>query len=93
MVRMFIMHLYPPPGKTRGDKETPLPFSVHILPEVGIWKRETPILPSVMENGRKRPLSEPYRRESRGKRRWWLFFPYSVIKILKLRTLTSDHFH
>lgn len=68
MVRMFIVHLYPP-GKTKVDKETPFPFSVHIQPEVRIQKRETPILPSVTENGRKRQLSEPCRRDSRGKRR------------------------
>lgn len=44
MVRMFIMHLYPP-DKTKVDKETPFPLGFHIKPEVEIQKRETPILP------------------------------------------------
>lgn len=51
IVRLFIMHLYIS-GKTRADKKPPIPLDFQIHPEVGIQKRETPILPPVMETSR-----------------------------------------
>lgn len=42
------MHLYTS-LKTTADKETLSPLDFQIHPEVGIQKRETPILPPVME--------------------------------------------
>lgn len=106
VVRLFIMHLYTP-GKTRAGKETPSPLDFQIHPEVGIQERETPttcdgkqwvreIPIQKIKNLLKRCLKAAARASQvggTGERRWWLFFSYSIIETLKLRTLTSAYFH